>query len=107
MERSPFVRGQLSLVSAGRDRKRKQSQTKPLISSALESVRYTVSGQNKAIDVNRLFFSYLRGQKADFSTRMNGASVSQVPNWLKPEIGNSKLEARNWKMERRNWKMQA
>jgi hypothetical protein len=80
MARSTFVRGQLFVASAGRDRRKKQSQTKPLTSSALESIRYVISWQNKAIDVNCLFFNYLWRKKADSSKRMNGARGSQVLN---------------------------
>jgi hypothetical protein len=79
MLRSSFVRGQLSLVSAGRDRQKKQSQTKPLASYPLESVRYLIFRQNKAIDVNWLWINHLWRKNGGFSIRMNGARGSQVP----------------------------
>jgi len=79
MARSSFVRGQLALVSASRDRQKKQSQTKPLKSSALESIRCDVLGRNKAIEVNWLWINHLWRKNGGFSIRMNGAGGSQVP----------------------------
>jgi hypothetical protein len=87
MARSPYVRGQLPVVPAGRDRPKKQSQSKPLTSSAVESIRYAISEQNKAIDVNRLFFNYLCRQKADFSRRMNGARAHKSRMGEEQETG--------------------
>jgi len=96
MTRHRYVRGQLAVEHHWRPVRKKQSQTKPLRLSTLESETYAVSEQNEPIEVKWLCFSLLHRKKADFSTKINGTPLTT------PDLLERKLEDRNSKIEEEN-----
>src|SRR5271157_5748373 len=92
MTRPAYVRGRLPVVAPPDQQWENQTQTKPLMLNTLESVIYASSGQNKATEVNWLYFNLLQRKRAGFSRNMNGARLS-IPDWQR-----RKLEIGNWKM---------